>query len=369
MTDLGPEYRANSYTQAQRDAMAAKGQAMAGGKYPILNAEDLASAISLVGAGTAATSDVKAFIIKRATALGLTAKLPDDWTSSRSRKPRHSAAPRRTEHRSVKDLEVRSADDDAIILTGTPIVYDSPYTVHGASGPFSETVHRSAASHLLNSDVILAWNHDTDAIPLARTGSGTLQLRDGADGLHFEARLDPKNPAAQALESAVSRGDVSQMSIGFTVAQDNWTGTGSTRSRSIGKFGSLVDISPVTWPSSPTTTVSVMQRAMAAQPDETLADIDRIYVELRKVEQRNGKVLSTDNESSLMTALQSVHDVLASNGFDAQAFFGDDDSVEDDTDQSEDAEADEDEDSGEDRSDALELELELLTMRSAHVRA
>jgi HK97 family phage prohead protease len=296
--------------------------------------------------------------------------LPDTWTSSsRSRKPHHSAAPRRTEHRSVKDLEVRSSEDNSIILTGTPIVYDSPYTVHGATGPFSETVQRSAASHLLDSDVILAWNHDTEAIPLARTGSGTLTLTDSTDGLHFEARLDPKNPAAAALESAVSRGDVSQMSIGFTVAQDRWTGTGQTRSRSIGKFGSLVDISPVTWPASPTTTVSVMQRAMAAAPDETLADIDRIFVELRKVEQRNGKVLSSDNESSLMTALQSVHDVLASNGFDAQAFFGDDESTEDDTDQSEDAEADEDEDSGEDRSDALALELELMELRSAHARA
>jgi HK97 family phage prohead protease len=266
----------------------------------------------------------------------------------------------RQEHRSVRDIEIRHADDDAIVLTGTPIVYDTPYKVNGATGSFSETVQRGAASHLLNSDVVLAWNHDTDAIPLARTSSGTLKLTDRAHGVDFEARLDPRNPSAVALESAVERGDVSQMSIGFTVAQDKWTGTGQTRSRSIGRFGSLVDISPVVWPASPTTSVSVLQRAMMTAPDETLADFDRIYTELRA-----GRVLSSDNEDALKTALQSLHEVLSSNGFDTAAFLG---GVDDNADEDVDEEADEAEMAGEDRSahvGELEMELELVKARSA----
>ena len=151
------------------------------------------------------------------------------------------------------------------------------------------------------------------------------------------------------------------MSIGFSVAQDKWAGTGQQRSRSIRRFGSLIDISPVVWPASPTTSVSVMQRAMLTAPDETLADLDRIYVELR-----SGKVLSADNESSLKTALQSVHDVLSANGFDSLAFLGGEDG---NADTDVDEESDEAEAAGEDRSaspmDALALELELMQTRAA----
>ena len=381
-------------SQDEVDALGAKGQAYKNAdghySYPIETEADLKNAIQAYGRAAAGEqSGLKAFIIKRANALGASEVIPDDWkTASRSRKPRNRVLDQlRPEHRSVQDIEVRHGDDDAIVLTGTPIVYDTPYKVNGASGSFSETVQRGAASHLLNSDVVLAWNHDTDAIPLARTSSGTLKLTDAADGLHFEARLDPRNPSAVALESAVSRRDVSQMSIGFSVAQDKWAGVGQQRSRSIRRFGSLIDISPVVWPASPTTSVSVMQRAMLTAPNETLADLDRIYVELRNAEQRGGRVLSSDNEDALKTALQSVHDVLAANGFDAQSFLGS--SADNNEDVDVDEEADEAEAAGEDRSTPpsssddepaeepalsaapmleLELELKKKKTRAAHAQ-
>jgi hypothetical protein len=69
------------FTAAHRQTLAAKGHAMSHGGFPIVTAEDLSNAIQSLG--RAKNPDAaKAHIIKRAKALGLTSKLPDDWNVS-----------------------------------------------------------------------------------------------------------------------------------------------------------------------------------------------------------------------------------------------------------------------------------------------
>ena len=68
-----------TFTAEQRREMAAKGQAMRDGSYPIANAQDLRNAIQALGRGNTSTAAVKAHIIRRAKALNLTNLLPDDW--------------------------------------------------------------------------------------------------------------------------------------------------------------------------------------------------------------------------------------------------------------------------------------------------
>lgn len=66
--------------EGPRKALAAKGQAMPGGRYPITNRSDLENAIRAVGRTDAAKRPaVKSFIKKRAAALGLTSLIPADW--------------------------------------------------------------------------------------------------------------------------------------------------------------------------------------------------------------------------------------------------------------------------------------------------
>lgn len=69
---------------AQRKQAAAKGEAMAGGRYPIRNEADLQNAIHAVGrakGGEAGRAAVRRFIIKRAKALGLSDMIPGSWKS------------------------------------------------------------------------------------------------------------------------------------------------------------------------------------------------------------------------------------------------------------------------------------------------
>ena len=153
----------------------------------------------------------------------------------------------------VTDLEVRAADNGDVSFDGIASMIDTPYNVRDAFGEFSETIARGAFNRTLKqkADVRLLINHD--GTPLARTKSKTLTL--SADPhLRAQASLDPANPKVQEIRSAMSRGDMDQMSIGFRVKDQEWSPDYAERTiREV----ELFDVSIVTYPASPTTTASV----------------------------------------------------------------------------------------------------------------
>lgn len=70
------------YGAEMRREMAAKGWAMSDGSYPIADGGDLMDAIHRVGSGNAPQGQIKAHIVQRAKALGMTDKLPTEWSRS-----------------------------------------------------------------------------------------------------------------------------------------------------------------------------------------------------------------------------------------------------------------------------------------------
>ena len=77
------------YSPKQRRAMAARGQAMADGSFPIADRADLSNAIQSVGRASSYEA-AKRHIIRRARALGLTEMLPEDWKKSMSKSANYS---------------------------------------------------------------------------------------------------------------------------------------------------------------------------------------------------------------------------------------------------------------------------------------
>lgn len=77
---------AAKYSAAEMRAMLAKGQAMRNAQgepsFPIADKADLQNAIHAVGRAGKDHDAVRAFIIKRAKALGATDMLPDSWKAS-----------------------------------------------------------------------------------------------------------------------------------------------------------------------------------------------------------------------------------------------------------------------------------------------
>lgn len=234
--------------------------------------------------------------------------MPDASTVRRRKKPRHRSGPpvgREFRRFTASGLEVRSAADgsDSIVITGTPIVYETPYQVFDMFGEFTETMHAGVVTNLLagQPDVRFLFNHD--GMPIARTASGTLQLNDSASGLGIVATLDARMQLACDLAVAIERGDVNQMSCGFRVAMDTWND--DYTQRDIWRLEELFDVSAVTYPASPTTSVELALRSMLAVPVESRA---RIRVAWKAAhEARQGKVLSAENAGLLQQALDALH--------------------------------------------------------------
>lgn len=164
------------------------------------------------------------------------------------------------ERRSYFLVEVRADEPDgAPKIEGIAAVYNQPAVIETLSGSFIEVIEPGFFEDALGNDVRALWNHNTDMV-LGRTRSGTLRLGDREMGLGVE--IDP--PDTQAGRDAVvsiRRGDVDQMSFAFSVksGEDSWAEKDGKIVRTLkrGACKQLYDVSPVTFPAYPQTSVAV----------------------------------------------------------------------------------------------------------------
>jgi hypothetical protein len=80
--NAGYDTATEKYDAAHRREMAASGEAMPDGSYPVADADDLHHAIRAVGRGRLDSHDaIRRHIIARAHALGMDNAIPADWGS------------------------------------------------------------------------------------------------------------------------------------------------------------------------------------------------------------------------------------------------------------------------------------------------
>lgn len=154
----------------------------------------------------------------------------------------------------LERAEVRAAGDGkALDFTGHAAVYDVRTWIGPPRWGWFEQVARGAAADVLEDDAAFLVNHDPNIL-LARNPS-TLQLAEDATGLRTDAQWDAGDQDAQTWAGRVRRGDVSQMSFAFEVAEDSWdeTDDGSAEVRTIVKLRRLWDVSLTTYGAYPTT--------------------------------------------------------------------------------------------------------------------
>lgn len=181
-------------------------------------------------------------------------------------------------------FEVRSIGTDVRLL-GYASVFNAPYRVNDSHGSFSERIAPGAFAQTLSTrpDVRLLIDHSGQ--PLARTKSGTLRLSEDSHGLRVEATLDPSDPDVQRLLPKMRRGDLDQMSFAFRVPAggDAWNDSYTERTiRRTELDGG--DVSVVTYPASPSTTVALEALSARAQArlkaPYTLAEVLRAQREM-----------------------------------------------------------------------------------------
>jgi uncharacterized protein len=167
---------------------------------------------------------------------------------------------------STSQIEIRQSPDGIVTVRGLAAAYD--YPAHG------EVIRSSAFTKTLaeSDDVRLLVNHD--GVPLARTKSGTLRLSSDDTGLWIEADLDPTNPTARELISAMERGDIDQMSFAFQMVKEKRDADGL---RNILE-ARLFDVSIVTFPWYDITSVELLSAPAVEMCLRSLSAEDRAAI-------------------------------------------------------------------------------------------
>jgi phage head maturation protease len=108
----------------------------------------------------------------------------------------------------------------------------------------------------------------------------------------MEADLDPKNPKAIELHSAVERGDIQGMSFAFIVDGEEWTNLDSDLPlRRITHISEIFEVSAVTWPAYEGTSIQ-SERSLESE----LASLNKAREELESARARSAKVAELNNE-------------------------------------------------------------------------
>lgn len=158
----------------------------------------------------------------------------------------------------VRDVEARQADDGTMRLRGYAAVFNDdsvplPFIERIAPGAFRKTLTETP-------DVRLLINHE--GLPLARTKNGTLTLTEDDRGLYMDATIADTSEGRD-LYTLVERGDVDQMSFAFRVIRQKWNEDRTTRTLTEVSLADG-DVSVVTYPAYPTTTVEAREALRTA---------------------------------------------------------------------------------------------------------
>lgn len=170
--------------------------------------------------------------------------------------------PRKIEVRMLpaKGLEIRTEGEEAAKkkkIMGYAAVWNSESVDLGF---FTETILPGAFQESLSNgaDVAALIDHVPTLI-LGRRKAGTLKLKEDNVGLHIEVDPLPDTQLVRDLLVNLEMGNIDQMSFAMYVTEDRWSIRNGKDHREIVK-AEIYDVSVVTFPAYPATTVSAEDR-------------------------------------------------------------------------------------------------------------
>ena len=213
----------------------------------------------------------------------------------------------------LRTSEVRAAGDDSLVIEG----YAANFEQRTDLGYFKEEIARGAFEDVMDDDVRLLLNHD--GAPMARTTNGTLELSVDENGLKYRAALADTQDGRD-MYKLIKRGDITQSSFAFTIGEQEFSEDRSVRR--VLKVARLLDVSPVTYPAYPTTTVAARQMAMQEpEPVEeitTKSEAQPEKQEVRTFEQtaeskpaKQFKIMNLRNSNDAARYISQLEDKLA----------------------------------------------------------
>lgn len=184
--------------------------------------------------------------------------------------------PNEREYRSTVPFTVPDGDENALILRGTPIVFDTPTVICEYDGiEYKEVIAGGALDGCDMSDFILNRNHgynDSTVFARTRNGSLTYQISDGR--FDIEAVLDAEDERHRNLYRDVQKGRVDKMSFSFTVRADEYDRL--THTRTITKIKKLFDVSGVDFPAYNATSLTAARDYFSAEREKEFRELEEL---------------------------------------------------------------------------------------------
>lgn len=196
----------------------------------------------------------------------------------------------RTCNMSMSEIRMDETDADSPArIVGYAATFDS--LSHDLGG-FREKIEHGAFSRALGEgqDVRALVDHDPGRI-IGRSSSGTLRMIEDNHGLRVE--IDPADTTAgRDIMESISRGDVSGMSFGFTVREDEWNIVDGENIRTLRDMD-LFDVSVVTYPAYESTEVALRS---LCQFQADLAEVDEDIERADATATRKAKIRLAESE-------------------------------------------------------------------------
>ena len=161
------------------------------------------------------------------------------------------------EKRSLGMSDIR-AEEDNLKIGGYFVLFNDETELY--DGIF-ETVDSRALDKTLNNDIRCLFNHDTSKV-LGRTKSNTLTLEKDDKGLYGEVIINPNDKEAVSVYERVKRGDIDQCSFGFNILDEDQKLDERDNLHITLKEIDLHEVSIVTFPAYPNTTVSARAKQL-----------------------------------------------------------------------------------------------------------
>jgi len=168
-------------------------------------------------------------------------------------------------------IQVAADGDTGKTLKGYAALFNDPWDVFD----FKRRVAPGAFAASLQSDrsVAALFNHDDNIILGRSKDAGNLELAEDAKGLAFTLKLSDDH-WSEYVSKLVADKRITQMSFGWMTISDAWSQNGDDIVQTILEVD-LWEVSPVTFPANPNTTVSLATaaafRAFREKLDPTVA--------------------------------------------------------------------------------------------------
>lgn len=187
------------------------------------------------------------------------------------------------EERRVIECELRIEEraDKTPVLVGYAAVFGKRSVDLGG---FTEEVAPGAFANSIRSDDVVALvDHDPSRI-LGRTSAKTLALSETDEGLRMEIDL-PDTSVGRDIAVSVKRGDVRGASFGFRTISDDWKTLEGRAHRTLIEV-QLRDVSPVTFPAYPDTSIAMrsLEQFKAKDKPEPKVGVGQFKQRQRQVE-------------------------------------------------------------------------------------